>query len=253
MQNFGQHTVLITGGNSGIGAALVRAFHRAGSRVIATGRDPGRLGILARELPGLRIFPADLADPKDRERLIRDVTTLHPSLSLLINNAGVQHLADHVAARSPEETAAQRARAGEELATNIGAVVDLTLALLPVLRGAPESAIVFVSSGLALAPKKSAPVYCASKSFVHGFAKALRYQCEDSAPHLKIVEVLPPLVDTPMTAGRGRGKISPEQVAAETLAGLAAGRREVNVGKTKLLRAVQRLSPTLADRILRNW
>jgi uncharacterized oxidoreductase len=204
-------------------------------------------------LPKLEILPADLADATDRERLLRTVAEHYPKVSLLVNNAGVQHLADHLAPRSTAHTAAQRARAAEELALNIGAVVDLTLGLLPVLRQAPESAVVFVSSGLALAPKKSAPVYCASKAFVHGFAKALRYQCEDSAPHLKIVEVLPPLVDTPMTAGRGRGKISPAQVASETLAGLAAGRREINVGKTKLLRAVQRLSPALADRILRNW
>jgi len=250
--NLRQHTALVTGGNSGIGAALTRALHHAGAQVIVTARDHSRLAALATELPGLVTLPADLADPTERAALLRTVSERFPQLSLLFNNAAVQHLADHLAPLAPEAHAAQRARAQAEIALNIGAVVDLTLALLPTLRRAPESAVVFVSSGLALAPKKSAPVYCASKSFVHGFAKALRYQCEDAAPRLRIIEVLPPLVDTPMTAGRGRAKIPPAQVAAATLDGLRTGRREVNVGKTKLLRAVQRLSPALADRILRN-
>jgi uncharacterized oxidoreductase len=54
-----------------------------------------------------------------------------------------------------------------------------------------------------------------------------------------------------MTEGRGRGKITPEQVAAETLRGLARGRDEVYVGKTKLLRFVHMLSEWLAGRITR--
>lgn len=251
--DFRQQTALVTGGNSGIGAALARALHHAGARVVVTARDPARLAALARELPGIETLPADLADPAARAALLRVVTERFPQLSLLVNNAAIQHLADHLAPLSPGEHDLQRARAQAEISLNIGAVVDLTLALLPVLKRAPNGAVVFVSSGLALAPKRSAPVYCASKSFVHGFAKALRYQCEDAAPRLRILEVLPPLVDTPMTAGRGRGKIPPAQVAADTLAGLRSRKREVNVGKTKLLRAIQRLSPALADRILRNW
>ncbi len=60
------------------------------------------------------------------------------------------------------------------------------------------------------------------------------------------------MVDTAMTEGRGRGKISPEACAAQILAGLQAGRREIDVGKTRLLRAILRVSPALGQRIMRN-
>jgi uncharacterized oxidoreductase len=70
--------------------------------------------------------------------------------------------------------------------------------------------IVNVTSGLALAPKQSAPVYCAAKAGLRSFTKSLRYQERARAPHVRVVEVLPPLVDTDMTRGRGRGKMSRE-------------------------------------------
>ncbi len=250
--DFRQHTALVTGASSGIGRALALALRRAGARVIATGRDQGRLEALRADEPDLVLLPADLADRASRNRLIAEVTQRAPHLSLLINNAGVQHPANHAAVTDDVAMTRHRDAAAEEIAVNVEAVVDLTLALLPRLRAAPRAAVVLMSSGLALAPKKSAPVYCASKAFLHSFGKALRYQCEDDAPHVQVMEVLPPLVDTPMTAGRGRRKVRPEAVATATLAGLCGRRAEVNVGAVGLLRGVQRLSPRFADRLLRN-
>lgn len=111
--------------------------------------------------------------------------------------------------------------------------------------------IVNVTSGLALAPKQSAPVYCAAKAGLRSFTKALRYQSEARAPRLRVVEALPPLVDTEMTRGRGRGKISAEACAAEIVSGMEVGRNSIYVGRAKLLRTIQGLSPSLADRIMR--
>ena len=56
-------TVLITGGSSGIGLALVRKFAQA-NRVIAVGRDQQRLEALRAELPAVEIASADLTDPQ---------------------------------------------------------------------------------------------------------------------------------------------------------------------------------------------
>ena len=114
----------------------------------------------------------------------------------------------------------------------------------------PESAIVNVSSGLGLVPKQSAPVYCATKAGLHIFSKALGYQLAHTG--VRVMEVIPPLVDTPMTAGRGRNKLSPEQLVDEFLRGFARNQREINIGKVGLLRLIQRISPALADRILKN-
>ena len=251
--DFRQHTVLVTGGTSGIGAALARAFHAAGSRVIAAGRDPVRLEALAASLPGLESVRVDLTAAAAREEFAEEIGRRFPNLSVLVNNAGVQFPATVFPAEpNPEAAAAFLGRAREEIEVNCSAVVDLTVRLFPLLRSAPASAVVFLSSGLAIAPRKGAPVYCASKAFVRTFARALRYQCEDEAPQVQVMDVIPPVVETPMTAGRGCGKIPPEEVAAATLAGLRRKKTEVAIGKVRILRLVHRLLPAVAYRILRD-
>ena len=87
----------------------------------------------------------------------------------------------------------------QEIAVNLTAVIKLTYLLLPVLARQPEAAVVNVSSLPGLIPKKSAPMYCATKAAVHAFSKALRYQLADTA--VKVFEVTPPLVDTGMVQG----------------------------------------------------
>ena len=52
-----------------------------------------------------------------------------------------------------------------------------------------------------------------TKAALRSFTRSLRYQVETSAPHVRVQEVIPPLVDTRMTAGRGTGKVSPSAVA----------------------------------------
>lgn len=243
------HTVLVTGGSSGIGRAFAQALTERGNRVAVCGRDAERLGHVERTLPGVSIFRCDLADPEEVARLAEWASRELGGLSLLINNAAVQEQM-RFTREAPE---AMLPAIQQEISINLAAVVHLTARLLPMLRTQPQAAVVNVTSGLALAPKKSAPLYCATKAAVRSFSKALRYQLEDEAPHVRVVEVLPPIVDTPMTAGRGRGKITPEQVVRESLRGIEQDRTEVYVGKTQLLRAVQRISPAAAERITRNW
>jgi uncharacterized oxidoreductase len=138
------------------------------------------------------------------------------------------------------------------MAVNFSSPIQLTVALVPLLLEQPEAMIVNITSGLALAPKQSSPVYCAAKAGLRSFTKALRYQAKARAQHVRIVEALPPLVDTDMTRGRGRGKISPDACAAEIIAGMEAGREAIYVGKAKLLRAIHGLSPSAADRLMRD-
>ncbi len=250
-------TALVTGGAAGIGLALTEALVAAGAhRVVVVGRDPARLAAAAAAHPGV-VTPlrADLGDAAAVGRLLAALPAEAPALSLVVNNAGVQHLTDLArdAAADPDALARDVLPAlAAEIATNLTSVVALSVALLPRLARQPSAAIVNISSGLALAPKRSAPVYCATKAAVRSFTRALRYQCEDRLPHVRVVEALPPLVDTAMTRGRGRGKLSAAACAAEILAGLQAGRDEVYVGRAKVLRALMRVAPAAGYRLMRD-
>lgn len=168
----------------------------------------------------------------------------HSDLNILINNAGIQY--NHEFLTEPNLLD----KIEYEISANLTAVIKLCALLLPVLAGNENSAIVNVSNGLALSPKRSAPVYCATKAAIHNFTRPLRYQMEEQNP--KIFEILPPLVETPMTAGRGKNKISPERLAEEFIRDFKNDRYESCIGKTKLLKFIKRFSPALGDATLKN-
>ena len=92
---------------------------------------------------------------------------------------------------------------GYEIAVNLTGPILLTRRLLPLLRTGRDPLIVMISSGYALLPATRAPTYSAGKAGLHSFTMALRRQLADVG--IRVVEVLPPLVDTPATsAARGR-------------------------------------------------
>ena len=82
--------VLITGGTSGLGAAMAAALLDAGAAVAITGRDPGRAEAVARELgPGCMGVAMDVRDEDDVERGVERVVDALGGLDVLVNNAGL--------------------------------------------------------------------------------------------------------------------------------------------------------------------
>lgn len=243
--NLENRKVFVTGGTEGIGAAIVHELVRRRARVVTCARNEP-----SRPLPAGVVFRrCDLADSADRQALISWLLAEHADTAVLINNAGVQHLMDF----HQDSLADIESRSKLELALNLEAPIVLAAGLLPVLSRQPEATIVNITTGLALAPKKSSPVYCATKAALRSFTRALRYQMEEVAPHVRVQEVLPPLVETRMTAGRGRGKMSPEAVAKALVQAIERGVDECHVGKSKLLKVVMHIAPGVAYRILRTW
>ncbi|WP_394619637.1 SDR family oxidoreductase [Lentzea sp. JNUCC 0626] len=241
-------TALVTGATRGIGRHLTRHLITHGAQVVAVGRDRKLLEDLATEHGEVHPWPLDLADPNAVDAFVTAVADKHPDLSIVINNAGVQTLTDFLC----DDPDTLRPKLRQEIAINFDAVVALSTGLLPYVRRHHTAAIVNITSGLALAPKKSAPVYCATKAAVRTFSRALRYQCQDTAPHINVIDAVMPLVDTEMTRGRGRDKISPDRAAAAVVDGIVSGANEIYVGRTRLLPALLRLSPALAHRVLRD-
>lgn len=243
--NLENRKVLVTGGTEGIGAALVDQLVRRGAKVITCARHEPGAGLPT----GVIFRRCDLAAAEDRRVFVSWLLEEHPDMSVLINNAGVQHLMDFH--RTDFGTIESGSRL--ELALNLEAPILLCAGLLPVLSRQPEAAIVNITTGLALAPKKSSPVYCATKAALRSFTRSLRYQVEDVAPHIRVQEVLPPLVETRMTQGRGSGKMKPEAVASQVLSAIERGVDECYVGKSRLLKYMMRIAPGVAYQVLKKW
>lgn len=241
-------TVLVTGGNRGIGLEITRQLLAKGARVVVVGRDRRTLDAVVTDTESaVTAVDADLTDRSSVDALISKMRVEHPEIAILINNAGIQTEMDLFAA----EPAGWIAEARNEIAVNLEAAISLSIGLLPTLKQHAEAAIVNVTSALAIAPKQASPVYCATKAGLRSFTQALRYQCEGNAPHIVVSEILMALVDTDMTRGRGSGKITAADAARTIVGGLENGKSEVWVSKARLLRIVNGMSPTLAKRILR--
>lgn len=238
------NTILITGGASGIGLAFAERLAALNNRVLICGRHRDKLDAVVRRHPNIAAFPCDLTSRSDTGRLVDTIKRDYPALNMLINNAGIQMNYSFADGGDHAD------RIDAEMDANFTAHVRLTSALLPLLMKQPQAAIVNVSSALSLVPKQSAPIYCASKAAMHLFTEALRYQLETTV--VQVFEVVPALVDTAMTAGRGRGKISPAALVDEALRGIERDRPYIKIGKTKILFALHRLVPALAKKIIRN-
>ena len=236
-------TILITGGTSGIGLALVNQLHDEGHNIVIVARNVTKFKQLL-QYKNLNCYPCDLASRQQVEALCNDIIENHPDISIIINNAGIQYTPCFVEDEFNFDSIEHETR------VNFLAPAWITYLLLPALiNNASPSAIVNISSGLALAPKTHSAIYCATKSAIHSLSQSLRYQLAES--NVRVMEVLLPLVDTPMTTGRGRNKLSPKEAAAQIICGVKSEKNEIYVGKARFLPLLMRISPTLVKNMLR--
>ena len=144
---------------------------------------------------------------------LRDAMDADGGTDVLVNNAGIMHTFD-VTQGFPLEKQLQ------EIDIDVSGPVRLVHHFFCQGMLQRESVIVNVSSGLAYAPYAPAPVYSASKAFLHSYTQSLRAQLADTA--VRVVELLPPVVDTELAADLDPSfpRISPEKLVAALLKGL---------------------------------
>lgn len=239
-----ERSILITGGTSGIGAAMVSQLAGVNAEIVVIGRNPDKLDRLRRDYSNVTPYQCALDLRHEVERTIDTILTRHSSLSVVINNAAVQY--------TPTLLDADFSFASieNEITTNLAAPIWISALLLGHFQGLQQdSAIINVTTGLALFPKTTSAVYCATKAGLHHFSRSLRYQLE--ATRIGVHEAIMPLVDTAMTEGRGGGKMSASTAAAAIIRGVEQDRAEFHVGKARLIPVIARISPALMGRIMK--
>jgi uncharacterized oxidoreductase len=219
-------TIVATGGTSGIGRQFAVHFAAEGAKVIACGRDNMALCKLQTEPPTIEAVQCDI--------------TARPNV--LVNNAGIMEQVDLL-----EESVSDE-RIAHEIAVNLTGPILLTRRMLPLLRYGRSPMIVMVTSGYALLPATRAPTYSATKAGLRSFTLALRRQLRGVG--IRVVEVLPPLVDTPATRTVSKAKMSPAALVDQVMRDISHGKDEIMPGKVRLLPMLMRLAPSLIARLV---
>lgn len=157
----------VTGAGRGMGVDVVKAALAAGQRVVATGRNPDAVGkaIGASKSDDLLIVKLDVIKPDDAKAAVAAATARFGRIDVLVNNAG-NFYAGFFEEISPDDFRAQ-------IETNLFGPVNVTRAVLPVMRGQRRGLIVTISSTGGIAGQAFVSAYSAAKFGVEGWMESL--------------------------------------------------------------------------------
>lgn len=241
MNIIGKH-ILITGGASGIGLELLRQLYD-NNEISIIARPSTNLENIRLSFKCVNVYEADLADTIAIEKAADLIVKSEKKIDILINNAAVQYT-PHFLDEDFRYESIKR-----EIDINFTSICILIYLLMPNLLQSNPSLILNINSGLGLVPKTSSAIYCATKGALNILSQSLAHQLEDT--NIEVKQAFLPLVDTAMTKGRGKNKLSVEKVAADIIDGMQSSGPNIDIGKVKALRIIQRLSPRLAQKIMK--
>ncbi len=188
--------ILITGGATGIGLGLTERFLAEGNTVLICGRRAAALKAVTDIYPSVITRVCDLSKADEREQLYNWISSEHPDLNVLINNAGIQEDVSLT-----DESFFPKAE--KEIAINIEAPLHLS-SMFSNLNSLHT--IMNVSSGLGFVPIARMAVYCATKAFMHSFTLSLRHVLKPK--NMEVIEIIPPAVNTDL-GGHARQGLAP--------------------------------------------
>jgi len=234
--------IVITGGTSGIGYEITKHLHSE-NELIVIARNAARLTTLMQEFEGIYTFQADLCHSEEVKTVADTIVKQFDSIDVLINNAAIQNTPRYLDDDFSFESISR------EISLNFTSVCHFSYLFLPALLHKQQAVILNINSGLALAPKTSSAIYCATKGALNIFTQSLRYQLENT--NISVQQAILPLVDTAMTMGRGKNKLSTKTAARHIIRGIERNIPDHDIGKVKLLRLLLRLAPSFAHRMLK--
>jgi NAD(P)-dependent dehydrogenase (short-subunit alcohol dehydrogenase family) len=170
----------ITGAGRGMGRDFAKAVLSAGHALVATGRDPSRLGDQLGPLDDLLAVKLDVTRPEDAAAAVKAAVERFGRIDVLVNNA-----ATFEAGFFEEMPAAQFER---QLDANLFGQLNVTRAVLPVMRKQRAGHVITISSTAGLASgAEFTSAYAASKFAVEGWMEALRVEVAPFGIHTTVV------------------------------------------------------------------
>lgn len=172
---------LVTGSARGLGRHIVETALEAGERVLATARDPQRLDdLVARYGDRVKTAALDVTDPAAARAAVQTAVDAFGRIDVLVNNAGFGHISPFE--QSPEDDF----RA--QIDTNFYGVVNVTRAVLPVMRAQKSGHILHVSSVGGRIGNSGLAAYQSAKWAVGGFTEVLRQELAPIGIHMTALE-----------------------------------------------------------------
>lgn len=161
-------TAVITGGGSGLGAAIARSLHASGAEVILVGRNEAALAKASADLGSrARWLLCDVADPSSVAQLGEELSD--SEVSILINNAGVAGPVAALTDVAPDDW-------DDVFAVNVRGTFLMCQAILPGMIQRGHGDIVNIASVSGKRPLAHRTPYCASKMAVIGLTSTLAFE-----------------------------------------------------------------------------
>ena len=170
----------ITGAGRGMGVDIAEAALAAGHAVVATGRNTKAVAGAVSEADDVLVVKLDITSLVSAKAAVRAAIDHFGRIDVLVNNAG-----NFFAGFFEELTATQ---IEQQLTTGLVGPMNVTRAVLPVMRKQRSGKVVSISSTAGIVGQEFCSAYAASKFGLEGWMESLRFEIEPFGIHTTIVE-----------------------------------------------------------------
>ncbi|MDZ4795224.1 MAG: SDR family NAD(P)-dependent oxidoreductase [Bacteroidota bacterium] len=192
-----EQNILITGGASGIGKALVAGLLQHGAKVIVIDQNLNGIKSLVSEFPDVAAYAADLTDIEQVKSVVGNIYHNHERINVLVNNAGVIHSEPLINLLSPEDKKHQIDTWKKTIDINLNAVFYLTAHIAEQMVTRRHKGVIINISSIAATGNAGQSAYSATKAAVN--ALTVSWSKELGMFGIRCNSIAPGFMDTPST------------------------------------------------------